>query len=173
MSDAAFGPRTLKRKNVKGLSLGGKGGPPPRAQPPPAQKDDDLANQFSTLEIGVEFKLDLKAEDLIVMRELGAGNGGTVSKVRHAATNRIMAKKVLWLSGFIWGLSIDLPSIGHPRGCKAICAKANPQRTPHHAWVPVSIHCVILWGVFKWRRCCDVHGVYGLRVSIPHYLTHI
>ena len=35
-----------------------------------------------------------KAEDLIVLRELGHGNGGTVSKVQHAATKVIMARKV-------------------------------------------------------------------------------
>lgn len=92
---SAFGPRTLKRKNVKGLSLGA-GAPAPRA---PAQQlstndDDNLSNQCSTLEIGVEFKLDLRADDLQVIQELGAGNGGTVSKVMHVATQKIMAKKV-------------------------------------------------------------------------------
>jgi mitogen-activated protein kinase kinase len=46
------------------------------------------------LEIGVEFKLDLRAEDLEVVNELGAGNGGTVSKVRHIPTGAIMARKV-------------------------------------------------------------------------------
>lgn len=51
-------------------------------------------SRTDTLEIGLEFKVDLGSEDLIVLKELGAGNGGTVSKVMHAATKVIMAKKV-------------------------------------------------------------------------------
>jgi len=49
---------------------------------------------MATLELGVEFKLDLRAEDLKTIRPLGAGNGGTVSKVMHIPTKTIMAKKV-------------------------------------------------------------------------------
>lgn len=95
MADSSFGPKTLKRKNVKGLSLGA-GAPAAPAKPTQNHDDDQLSNQFSTLEIGVEFKLDLRAEDLQVIQELGAGNGGTVSKVMHVATKKIMAKKVLF-----------------------------------------------------------------------------
>ena len=54
-----------------------------------------LAGQMSTLEIGVEFQLDLRLEDLRTIEELGAGNGGTVSKVVHVPTNTIMAKKII------------------------------------------------------------------------------
>jgi mitogen-activated protein kinase kinase len=54
----------------------------------------DLSEQMATLEIGVEFKLDLRAEDLKTIERLGAGNGGTVSKVEHIPTKTIMAKKV-------------------------------------------------------------------------------
>jgi mitogen-activated protein kinase kinase len=86
----------MKRKNVKGLALSA---PPPKpapaagdAQAPGGNGNDD--NRADTLEIGVEFRLDLKAEDLIVVRELGSGNGGTVSKVQHAATKVVMARKV-------------------------------------------------------------------------------
>lgn len=85
----------MKRKNVKGLALSA---PPPKPAPSAgdAQVPGGLANdeRQDTLEIGVEFRLDLKAEDLIVLRELGSGNGGTVSKVQHAATKVIMARKV-------------------------------------------------------------------------------
>ena len=87
----------MKRKNVKGLALSA---PPPKpapsagdAQIPGARANDEKQD---TLEIGVEFQLDLKAEDLIVLRELGSGNGGTVSKVQHTATKVIMARKVSW-----------------------------------------------------------------------------
>lgn len=57
--------------------------------------DDDLISQFSTLELNVEFKLDLRAEDIKVLSELGSGNGGTVSKAQHIPTGLIMARKVI------------------------------------------------------------------------------
>lgn len=79
--------------------------------------DGDLAQvrlneQLASLEIGIEFKLDLRCvlmavtceedvkdwpprpEDLEIINELGAGNGGTVSKARHIPTGAIMARKV-------------------------------------------------------------------------------
>lgn len=96
MADA-FKTRTMKRKNVKGLALSA---PQPRNLSPSAgdsQIPGGIGNdegRADTLEIGVEFRLDLKAEDLIVLKELGSGNGGTVSKVQHAATKVIMARKV-------------------------------------------------------------------------------
>lgn len=97
MSDP-FKARTLKRKNVKGLALNA---PPPK-QANPSEGDSQIpgaignadANRADTLEIGLEFKLDLRSEDLVVLKELGAGNGGTVSKVMHATTKVIMARKV-------------------------------------------------------------------------------
>ncbi|KAF2683139.1 MAP kinase [Lentithecium fluviatile CBS 122367] len=97
MADSAFKTKTMKRKNVKGLALSA---PPPK--PAPSAGDSQIPgaighdeNRTDTLEIGVEFRLDLKAEDLIVLRELGSGNGGTVSKVQHAATKVIMARKII------------------------------------------------------------------------------
>ncbi|KAF3032945.1 MAP kinase kinase (MEK) [Didymella keratinophila] len=90
-----FAPKTMKRKNKKGLALSA---PPPKpvSSESDAQAPGGLGNaKEETLEIGVEFQLDLKAEDLIVLRELGSGNGGTVSKVQHAATKVIMARKVI------------------------------------------------------------------------------
>ncbi|CAG8949880.1 hypothetical protein HYFRA_00004208 [Hymenoscyphus fraxineus] len=84
-NNGIMAPTTLKRKNKKGLSLAAPTPPPPR--PAEAEKTD--------LEIGIEYKLDLKREDLEVMKELGHGNGGTVSKVRHLATNMVMARKVI------------------------------------------------------------------------------
>ena len=95
MSD--FQVRTMKRKNVKGLALSN---PPPKPAAPSAgdaQIPGAIGNDMTqdTLEIGVEFKLDLRSEDLVVLKELGAGNGGTVSKVMHAATKVVMARKVL------------------------------------------------------------------------------
>lgn len=97
MSADAFKTRTMKRKNVKGLALSAQTPKPilpsaPDAQIPGALGNDD--RRGDTLEIGVEFRLDLRSEDLQVIKELGAGNGGTVSKVMHTATKVIMAKKV-------------------------------------------------------------------------------
>jgi mitogen-activated protein kinase kinase len=96
MADSAFKTKTMNRKNKMGLTLTA---PPPK--PAPSAGDSQIPgaighdeNRTDTLEIGVEFRLDLKAEDLIVLRELGSGNGGTVSKVQHAATKVIMARKV-------------------------------------------------------------------------------
>ncbi|EQL29600.1 STE/STE7/MEK1 protein kinase [Blastomyces dermatitidis ATCC 26199] len=96
----SFKARTLKRKNVKGLALNSAG---PKAgskssdgdaQMPGAIGNSD-SNRTDTLEIGLEFKLDLRSEDLVVLKELGAGNGGTVSKVMHASTKVIMARKII------------------------------------------------------------------------------
>lgn len=90
-----FKARTLKRKNVKGLALNAT--PKPAAgsegdrQVPGAIGNSDRTD---TLEIGLEFRLDLRSEDLITLKELGAGNGGTVSKVKHASTKVVMARKV-------------------------------------------------------------------------------
>lgn len=81
-----FAPRSMKRKNVKGLAL-----TPSAAKPPPpaeSKKEDEQ------LEIGIEYKLDLKPEDLDILKELGSGNGGTVSKVKHLTTGTVMARKV-------------------------------------------------------------------------------
>lgn len=97
MSDS-FKPNSFKRKNAKGLTLSkapAKGLDPSDgdAQIPGAIGNSD-SNRTDTLEIGLEFKLDLRSEDLIVLKELGAGNGGTVSKVMHASTKVVMARKV-------------------------------------------------------------------------------
>jgi hypothetical protein len=93
-----FKARTLKRKNVKGLALNAA----PKSTPTLSNGDSQVpgaagngeSNRTDTLEIGLEFRLDLRSEDLITLKELGAGNGGTVSKVMHASTKVVMARKV-------------------------------------------------------------------------------
>lgn len=98
MSDP-FQPKTMKRKNVKGLALGA----PAMRAPIPSSADAQVPGSLhkhndsrgDTLEIGVEFRLDLRNEDLEVIKELGAGNGGTVSKVMHTATKVVMARKII------------------------------------------------------------------------------
>jgi mitogen-activated protein kinase kinase len=97
MADGGFAPRSMKRKNVKGLAL-----TPAAPRPPPTAENADFASDLGArgddntaqLEIGIEFNLDLKAEDLDIIKDLGAGNGGSVSKVRHIPTNTVMARKV-------------------------------------------------------------------------------
>ncbi|KAJ8097965.1 kinase-like domain-containing protein [Lipomyces tetrasporus] len=56
---------------------------------------NNLVQQLATLEVGVEFRLDLRMEDFKTLVELGAGNGGTVSKVVHLPTKTLMAKKMI------------------------------------------------------------------------------
>lgn len=82
----------MKRKNVKGLAL-----TPAAPRPPPTAESWDSGredNKDEQLEIGIEYKLDLRPEDLEILKELGCGNGGTVSKVKHLSTGTIMARKV-------------------------------------------------------------------------------
>ncbi|GAD92187.1 MAP kinase kinase Ste7 [Paecilomyces variotii No. 5] len=94
-----FKARTLKRKNVKGLALNAT----PKAASKPSDGDAQIpgaignvdSHRTDTLEIGLEFKLDLRSEDLVPLKEVGAGNGGTVSKVMHASTKVVMARKII------------------------------------------------------------------------------
>ncbi|KAI1081362.1 MAP kinase [Whalleya microplaca] len=103
MTDS-FAPRSMKRKNVKGLAL------TPAAPKQPASSNNNNAQpagwgfggsraeevgQEAQLEIGIEFNLDLRQEDLEIVKELGSGNGGTVSKVKHLPTGTTMARKVI------------------------------------------------------------------------------
>lgn len=96
-----FAPRSMKRKNVKGLAL------TPATPKPSASSNNDRqpgwgfggsraeeVGQEAQLEIGIEFNLDLRQEDIEIVKELGSGNGGTVSKVRHLPTGTLMARKV-------------------------------------------------------------------------------
>ena len=96
MSAEGFGVRSMKRKNVKGLALNK---PAPLSLSASDDRNgrggrEDERSGTQQLEIGIEYKLDLNKDDLEIIRELGSGNGGTVSKVRHRATGTIMARKV-------------------------------------------------------------------------------
>jgi mitogen-activated protein kinase kinase len=91
-----FAPRSMKRKNVKGLALKAAAPrPPPTAETSNHEYSGSQdAGKDEQLEIGIEYKLDLKPDDLEILKELGSGNGGTVSKVRHLTTGTVMARKV-------------------------------------------------------------------------------
>ncbi|KAJ9075226.1 MAP kinase kinase (MEK) [Entomophthora muscae] len=73
-----------KKRNFKGLAL-------PETNKVELRQEPKLPD----LEIGTEFKLDLREEDLQNLEELGAGNGGTVSRALHIPTKKIMAKKLI------------------------------------------------------------------------------
>lgn len=97
----SFKPNSFGRRNARNLTLNKT---PAKASNPSdgggqlrgAIENAD-GNKTDTLEIGLEFKLDLRSEDLVFLKELGAGNGGTVSKVMHASTKVVMARKVTGL----------------------------------------------------------------------------
>lgn len=151
MSDA-FKPKTMKRKNLKGLALSA---PPPPKGPSggdaqvPGGLGNDYAGREDTLEIGVEFKLDLRSEDLIVLKELGAGNGGTVSKVMHAATKVVMAKKVqLKHTQGVEDGGLHCTT-DHTRRSQARSAEAHRARAPDHARVQFTLYRVVLRGLHE------------------------
>jgi len=98
MSEANFAPRSLNRRNKKGLALAAP-------KPPPlssggsgwgagGSRADDGGNE-AQLEIGIEFNIDIRQDDLEIVKELGSGNGGTVSKVKYKPTGTTMARKVM------------------------------------------------------------------------------
>ncbi|KAI0152911.1 kinase-like domain-containing protein [Xylariaceae sp. FL1272] len=101
MADGNFAPRSMKRRNVKGLALAAPK-PPPTASSSSngsgwgagGSRAADGGNE-AQLEIGIEFNLDIRPEDLDIVKELGSGNGGTVSKVKHQPTGTTMARKVI------------------------------------------------------------------------------
>ncbi|KAK8873268.1 kinase-like domain-containing protein [Apiospora arundinis] len=97
-----FAPRSMKRKNVKGLAL-----TPAAPKAAPSGGNDNAGSGWGAggsragddneaqLEIGIEFNLDLRQEDLEIIKELGSGNGGTVSKIKHLPTGTTMARKII------------------------------------------------------------------------------
>ncbi|KAL5482739.1 STE7 [Sanghuangporus weigelae] len=56
---------------------------------------NDLTQKLANLDMNAETKYDLRNEDLKELQELGQGNGGSVKKVRHVPTGKIMAKKIV------------------------------------------------------------------------------
>ncbi|TFK34718.1 ste7-like protein [Crucibulum laeve] len=54
-----------------------------------------LSNTLANLDMNNPTKYDLKNEDLKDLQELGQGNGGSVKKVQHVPSEKIMAKKIV------------------------------------------------------------------------------
>jgi hypothetical protein len=67
----------------------------PKPETTESHDESCLVNKMSEMAIPESLKLDLKSENLITLKELGVGNGGTVSKVQHTITKQIMARKVI------------------------------------------------------------------------------
>ncbi|CAG8718324.1 13793_t:CDS:2, partial [Funneliformis caledonium] len=89
------GTRSIRKKRNIQLKLESS---PVVSSPTKTGPDDareGLAQRITDLEVGLEFRLDLKSEDLKHLKELGAGNGGTVSQVMHITTKTLMAKKII------------------------------------------------------------------------------
>lgn len=105
-------PIVRKKRNYKNLALPNT--PTTVAPPTPSIKSakqeeyDQLYKDLNDLEIGLELRLDLREEDIKNLEELGAGNGGTVYKVLHIPSKRIMAKKVSICSPKVEEPAIDL-----------------------------------------------------------------
>ena len=93
-SDA--GPETVaKTANGSGSSAPRSSG---HSSATSSQGSNDLSQRFNGLHLPSEEdsaqRLELKNSNLRTLCELGAGNGGTVSKVVHIPTGIVMAKKV-------------------------------------------------------------------------------
>lgn len=113
-----FKIKSLQRKNVKGLVLnlnkqpspadGGNAGDnndsgndyleeaiqPPALPSDPNRESIPSSASSGSDQIGRGFKLEVHDEDFIEEGDLGAGIGGTVTKVKHITTGEVMARKV-------------------------------------------------------------------------------
>ncbi len=148
MSDS-FKPNSFKRKNAKNLTLNKAPAKAPNpsdgeAQIPGANGNSE-SNRTDTLEIGLEFKLDLRSEDLIFERELGAGNGGTVSKVSHASTKVVMARKVRASIKSTIDSVLTFVSTDHSTGCKRERSQADRKRITGRTRLQLTICHYVLW----------------------------
>jgi mitogen-activated protein kinase kinase len=94
-----FAPKSLKRKNLRNLALGGIKPPAPSTDGTTAHETSHGDAEADANELSVEFDLnfkleDLKAENIIVLKDLGHTNTASLSKVCHIATKTLMIRKV-------------------------------------------------------------------------------
>ncbi|PWN43981.1 dual specificity protein kinase Fuz7 [Ceraceosorus guamensis] len=88
--------QAVKARGLPGVGLGA--GASAEIDPSSgANYHNKLSEQLANLELGIEYKLDLKNEDLKHLSDLGSGNSGTVSKVLHEKSATTMAKKVVFI----------------------------------------------------------------------------
>ena len=110
----------------------------------------------------------VKDEDLDVLCDIGAGNGGTVTKVWNRKRNCIMARKVGLSGRSTRHGGVELESSltsAYPRRRQAVCAKTDPPRAADYERLQLAVYRRLLWlfPVRRPRRCR--HGTYGCRVS--------
>lgn len=110
---------------------------------------NDLTQKLANMDMSAETKYDLKNEDLRELQELGQGNGGSVKKVEHTPTGKVMAKKVcalaqphtpfhlqnctLWFCIYLLSFSNIFHYLDRTDRRKTCRTETNPSRTPNHA----------------------------------------
>lgn len=76
----------MKRRNIKNLQI---------KNTPIKPEEGEKEGLLSPLALGLEFKLDLRLEDLKSLTDLGSGSSGDVCQVEHKPTGLVMAKKTI------------------------------------------------------------------------------
>ncbi|KAI9226681.1 MAG: protein kinase byr1 [Piptocephalis tieghemiana] len=96
-------PRVKKTRNLKGLQLA----PSPKPRPPSLHSIPSTTTTTSDgpsshgqdttpdLDLGINFDLNLRLDDLELLDPLGSGNAGSVDRVLHLPTKTIMARKII------------------------------------------------------------------------------
>lgn len=113
-SNTMFQPKTLKRRNLKKLTLSDDNNnnaqsstplsltspnnqtlsiPTPKSTTSSKNEDLELLENFEKLTITINNQYNLKQSDLLTLKTLGEGQSGTVTKSLHIPTNKTMAKK--------------------------------------------------------------------------------
>lgn len=128
---------------------------------------NQLNEQLATLELGVEFRIDLRNEDLEVLDELGSGNSGTVSRVLHVPTKAVMAKKVRRRPRcLLETYADDCTPAGRAHRDVRQHAQADSSRVADHARLLFAVYRVVLWRVPARSAHLHVHGVHGQGVRL-------
>lgn len=58
---------------------------------------DELIENIRNLELGLEYQMSIRADELVSLKKLGSGQSGTVSKVLHLPSQKTMARKTVHL----------------------------------------------------------------------------
>lgn len=98
-----FQPKTLKRRNLKKLTLNDNQQQltnasndivtPLTSSSSKTSEDLELAENFEKLSTSINKSLHIRRKDILTLKNLGEGQSGVVSQVLHVPTNKMMAKK--------------------------------------------------------------------------------
>jgi len=175
-SDAPNKPASAKKKSPGlGLKIAATGRTVSDSQLDSTGQAGGLVPPPRPIELPRSNKLNVKVEDLDVMEELGAGNGGTVHRVVYKPTGAILARKVrpgALLSFWSWR-----PDSNAGIDCAGFCAdnfgsgerptaETDHEGTQNAARLRFAVHCQLLWLFLVGRRHFDRNGIHGLRVII-------